>query len=377
MDRDWIKANRMSKAYEKGVENFLEFAKNNCVDPNEVSCPCANCFNLKNHTVAEIEDHLYLNGIDQTYTRWIWHGEDPVRSSSQNPAQTNNGVDEIIDDEDNELDMINDADERFVDHPEQFETLLNDAKSPLYTGCKFTKLSTLVRLWNLKAGGGWSNNSFTVLLEFLKELLPDENKITTSIYETKKVLYSLGMEYTKIHACPNDCILYRKENANLESCPRCNESRWKPGKKPSNKNKGVPAKVLWYIPPIPRFQRLFRNATHSKNLTWHADRVVSDGKLHHPADSPQWKTFDALNSEFSSETRSLHLGLSADGNNPHSNFSSSYSCWPVIPVIHNLPPWLCMKRRFLLLSLLISGPKQPANDIDVYLAPLIDDLKTL
>ena len=25
----------------------------------------------------------------------------------------------------------------------------------------------------------------------------------------------------------------------------------------------------------------------------------------------------------------------------------------------------------------ISGPKQPGNDIDVYLAPLIDDLKTL
>ena len=30
-----------------------------------------------------------------------------------------------------------------------------------------------------------------------------------------------------------------------------------------------------------------------------------------------------------------------------------------------------------MLSLLISGPKQPRNDIDVYLAPLIEDLKTL
>ena len=31
----------------------------------------------------------------------------------------------------------------------------------------------------------------------------------------------------------------------------------------------------------------------------------------------------------------------------------------------------------MMLSLLISGPNQPGNDIDVYLAPLIDDLKTL
>ena len=36
-----------------------------------------------------------------------------------------------------------------------------------------------------------------------------------------------------------------------------------------------------------------------------------------------------------------------------------------------------MKRKFLMLSLLISGPKQPGNDLDVYLAPLIEDLKTL
>ena len=31
----------------------------------------------------------------------------------------------------------------------------------------------------------------------------------------------------------------------------------------------------------------------------------------------------------------------------------------------------------MMLTLLTSGPKQPGNDIDVYLAPLIDDLKIL
>ncbi|CAL9011170.1 unnamed protein product [Prunus brigantina] len=36
-----------------------------------------------------------------------------------------------------------------------------------------------------------------------------------------------------------------------------------------------------------------------------------------------------------------------------------------------------MKRKFMMLTLLISGPKQPGNDIDVYLEPLIDDLKSL
>jgi len=31
----------------------------------------------------------------------------------------------------------------------------------------------------------------------------------------------MGMEYEKIHACPNDCILYRKEFAELRSCLKC------------------------------------------------------------------------------------------------------------------------------------------------------------
>ncbi|KAL6522455.1 hypothetical protein OROMI_031610 [Orobanche minor] len=36
-----------------------------------------------------------------------------------------------------------------------------------------------------------------------------------------------------------------------------------------------------------------------------------------------------------------------------------------------------MKRKHMMLTLLISGPTQPGNNIDVYLQPLIDDLKLL
>ena len=36
-----------------------------------------------------------------------------------------------------------------------------------------------------------------------------------------------------------------------------------------------------------------------------------------------------------------------------------------------------MKSEYSILSLLISGPRSPRNDIDVYLQPLIDELKLL
>ena len=38
---------------------------------------------------------------------------------------------------------------------------------------------------------------------------------------------------------------------------------------------------------------------------------------------------------------------------------------------------MCMKRKYVMMPLLIPGPRQPGNDIDVYLQPLMDDLVTM
>ena len=45
--------------------------------------------------------------------------------------------------------------------------------------------------------------------------------------------------------------------------------------------------------------------------------------------------------------------------------------------LYNLPPWLCMKRKFIMMPVLIQGPKQPGNYIDVYLRPLVEELLQL
>ena len=51
--------------------------------------------------------------------------------------------------------------------------------------------------------------------------------------------------------------------------------------------------------------------------------------------------------------------------------------WPVILIPYNLPPWLVMKEPYFMLSLLILCPHQPGNEIDIYLKPLVDELKEL
>nr|GEU79551.1 hypothetical protein [Tanacetum cinerariifolium] len=142
--------------------------------------------------------------------------------------------------------------------------------------------------------------------------------------------------------------------------------------------KKVPKKVLRYFPIIPRLQRLYKSSHTAKEMTWHATgKCTEPGKMQHPVDGKAWKDIDTKYSDFAAETRNVRLGLAADGFNPFGNLSQSYSMWPVILTIYNLPLWLCMKESYFMLTLLIPGPKSSGKDIDVYLRSLIDDLKVL
>lgn len=108
------------------------------------------------------------------------------------------------------------------------------------------------------------------------------NEMPLSMYEAKKTLNALGMGYEKIHACPNDCILYRNEYKYLSLCPTCGISRWKANKNSTKKSKVIPRKMLWYFPPTPRFKRKFQSSKIAKQLIWHVEEKEFDVKLRHP-----------------------------------------------------------------------------------------------
>ncbi|XP_057719684.1 uncharacterized protein LOC130934112 [Arachis stenosperma] len=99
--------------------------------------------------------------------------------------------------------------------------------------------------------------------------------------------------------------------------------------------------------------------------------------MRHPRDSEAWKTFDLLHDRFAEDPRNVRLGLAADGFNPFGAMCTNYSVWPVVLIPYNRPPWECMKPTSLILSMIIPGEKMPGNNIDVYLQPLIKELKEL
>lgn len=141
----------------------------------------------------------------------------------------------------------------------EYKKLIEDAKRPLYPGCvDFTKLSATVEFYNLKVKSGWSDTSFDQMLKLQKKVLPKDNTFPDSAYAAKKLIKSLGLNYDMIHACPNDCILYRGSYESKDQCPTCGKSRWKVDAQSQKVRKGVPAKVLRYFPIAPRLKRMYR-----------------------------------------------------------------------------------------------------------------------
>ena len=138
------------------------------------------------------------------------------------------------------------------------------------------------------------------------------------------------------------------------------------------------AKVMWYFPIIPCLKRLFATTKTTKLMRWHAEDRVNDGKLRHPADGAQWRAINhSYKRSFSNEIKNIRFGLSTDGMNLFNMVCSNHSTWPMTLCIYNLLPWLCMKWMHLMMLILIQGPRQPRNDIDVFLQPLMEELLQL
>ncbi|XP_024155882.1 uncharacterized protein LOC112163849 [Rosa chinensis] len=416
MDRAWIQWGsdpnyRFTNAYKEGVNSFLEVAKHHVNANNQISCPCMKCNNTNSHPLTVVKIHLLKNGMVTTYNPWIYHGEqNEVRSqtipnSPVDASEHNTGIfdmmndlfpmgnahvtgdrDDIGEDEDDDIDDtsgnqdIQGAYDTIGVHNEDkdnYDKLLQEAERELYPGCtEYSVLTFVVELIHCKVDNLWTNKSVDTLLQMMKKMCPKPNNIPESYYACKKILKGIGLGYETIHVCKHDCALFYKENEGKDKCPVCNEPRYKNSDREQKKK--VPQKVLRYFPLKPRLQRLFRSRHTSNDMRWHKDkRVDVEGEMRHPADSIAWKEFDKMYPDFAKDPRNVRLGLATDGFNPFGNMSTSYSMWPVVVVPYNLPPWKCMKKPFSMLTLLISGPQSPGKDIDIFLRPLIDELKEL
>ncbi|XP_060215394.1 uncharacterized protein LOC132642147 [Lycium barbarum] len=356
---------RYSEEYSDGVQRFLDFAYSDG-DPQgeEIQCPCAKCCNIPWCRRGVVYNHLICYGFVKGYSRWINHGEWDFPMKGDDEVNLYDDIDGLLNDQFRDVTQAEGVYEGQNEDAKKFYKLVDEASQELYPGCKgFSKLSFTIRLYLLKCLHGWSNASFTSLLELLKEAMPELN-IPLSYNKAKSMVKDLGHDYKKIDACPNDCMLFRNEHKDSEL-------------QSSKRSHRVAAKTLRHFPLIPRLKRLFMCSKTADKLRWHDEERSKDGKLRHPADGQAWKDFDSLHPDFAKDSRNLRLGLASDGFNPFRTMCISHSTWPIVLMVYNVPSWMSMKQEYCMLSLLISGSRSPENDIDIYLQPLIEELKVL
>ena len=261
-----------------------------------------------------------------------------------------------------------------------FLNLLKDVDSPLYDGCDtFTHYSMVAKLIRWKIEHNITEVAFNNIARMLKQALPADNKLPVNFYGYKKLIRNLGLPVVKIDACREGCMLFWNNDKYCEACKFCGLPRYKEirGQVARRNQKRVAYAVLRYLPLTPRLQRLYASTVTAPHMTWHACHETNEDYMCHPSDAKAWKHFDRTHLDFVVEPRNVRLGLCSDGFSPYGQFGQTYSCWPVIVTPYNLPPGMCMKNEYMFLSLICPGPKNPKKNIDVFLQPLILELKQL
>nr|GEY33549.1 hypothetical protein [Tanacetum cinerariifolium] len=350
----------MKKHFMPIFRKFFEHCKPLVNSFKNTKCPCKSCRNVSWVSLNNLSRHIANNGWDRSYKAWTDYDEPnlplPVIHNTTQPHMSD--MTACL----NDLSYIPPNNEQ--NKPTQGD-IGETSNEPTQAICnEFEELYVSAKERGAR--------------EIFQKVFPTSKgyKLPPSYYVIKKTFKTIGLGYESIHACVNDCFLFRGEyHKDKQFCPVCNTSRWKDS---NTQGKKVPKKVLRYFSIIPRLQCLYKSSYTAKEMTWHATRkCMEPGKMQHPVDGRAWKNFDTKYLDFEKKPRNVRLGLAADGFNPFGNLSQSYSMWPVILTTYNLPPWLCMKESSFMLTLLICGPKSSNKDINVYLRPLIDDLKDL
>ncbi|CAA3015385.1 Hypothetical predicted protein, partial [Olea europaea subsp. europaea] len=210
----------------EGVEDNIEFAMSQTRDGDTIKCPCSICKNTRFVKGDDVKFHLYKNGLTRGYTQWYAHGE-PFNFTGLNLAESSTAQATTI--ESHEA-MVIDAmgpemyhnyinpnvcaheDQTPNQHVANFFRLLEEADKPVWPSCsKHINLSTMAQLLNLKSEFNMPTACYDRMLSFIKEIMPEGDRLEDTFHKTKKMLSSLGLGVIKIHACVNNCMLYYKE----------------------------------------------------------------------------------------------------------------------------------------------------------------------
>jgi hypothetical protein len=155
--------------------------------------------------------HLYKFGFMPGYDVWTHHGETiHQRTISVVEDEDDRSGDDRMDEM---IDAIRPKLETNPKHPptskvQKFFDMLKASEEPLLEHTTVSVLAFVTRIISIKSKFTFSNKCYKELLRLFSDVLPSNHKMPKNMYQFKKLLSALGMEYEKIDVCKDNCIFF-------------------------------------------------------------------------------------------------------------------------------------------------------------------------
>jgi hypothetical protein len=207
----------------------------------------------------EMFGHIAKKRFMPDYLVWHQHGEVQPPATAELDGN---------DDEDRMNDMIADIGMEYDlgsrdQHPppevQNFYRLLATSEEKVHDGTALTVLQAVTCLMAMKSKYNFLNQCYNDIIKLIIDLITVKHNMPKDLYQSKKIVAGLGINYEKIDACKKNCMLFWKDHKDDTECMHCDRYRYvkvinEDGVSVTTK---VAVKQLHYIPIMPRLKRLF------------------------------------------------------------------------------------------------------------------------
>jgi hypothetical protein len=178
---------------------------------HEASCPCSRCENRRILSEYEMSAHLAKKGFMSNYLLCHQHREEQPAIAIESDG--NDDVDQMDD-------MVADIRRRYDLESEDPSSKTHDlykilvaSVEKVHDGTDVTVLEALTCLMAFKLKYSFSNKCYNNIVKLIIDLIPVKHNMLKGLYQSKKIVSNLEMNYKKIDA-------YEKNYVVLEGAQR-------------------------------------------------------------------------------------------------------------------------------------------------------------
>jgi hypothetical protein len=109
---------------------------------------------------------------------------------------------------------------------QNFYRLLTAVDEKVHDGTDVTVLQAVTRLMAMKSKYIISNQCYHDIVKLIIDLIPTKHNMPKDLYQSKKIMSGLGMNYEKIDVWEKNCMLFWKGHKDDTKCMHCGRSRY-------------------------------------------------------------------------------------------------------------------------------------------------------